>query len=764
MNNEKTLVKINSLVPSEKLKNLVSKVNSFEGVISAKVSDNIISYELSEWASDYDVLVEILKLFEDEGYDVEPLFEGGEEVAEVVSQIHRHDEGKECDKYCESEHCDCHHDHEGEGHEHCDCHHDHLEHSHTHACSCGHDHGSIEDLSNTKERKYKLIELSISLVIMVVGVILSRIESTVRFSNYVLVIAYAIAGYNAVLGGIISIFRGKPFNENTLMTISSISAIFLGETLEAVGIMLLFQVGELFEHTAVSGADKIIDDLKSFKEEKVCVIGEGSIEKRISPESVKVGDVIVLRPGEKNVLDGEIISGSSFFDTAVVTGESAYRDLTVGDNVLGGFIAIDGSVKVKVFKNYDDSALNTIAKTIEECSKNKSKAEKFLDKFAKWYTPLVVAVALVVAFIIPIFSASYVSGLSVWGKRAVMILCVSCPCSILVSVPLAYFMGVANSAKAGVIVKSSLSLEQLSSCKTVAFDKTGTLTEGVLKVSKIVSVKKFQGQVLDLVNVCEKYSNHPIALAIRKKAGEPKVDASDYREFAGKGIICVSNGKTLIAGNERFLKENGVEIIANDISGIKIFLAVNGEYAGVVILKDTLRKTARGMIMELKDLGVSKTIMLTGDNKEEANEVKEQLGIDRVRAELLPEDKVKRLEKIITSANGTVAYVGDGVNDAPVLKLADVGIAMGNGLDVAIESADAVLTSGDLSKIPYLLKVSKQTSKIVKQNLYGSIIIKFLIMGLSISGLVTSLWFAIAGDVGLLILTVLNSIRNKFKA
>ncbi|MBQ3235156.1 MAG: cadmium-translocating P-type ATPase [Clostridia bacterium] len=758
MSNERTLIKINSEVPSDKLKEILSKINAFEGVISAKVKDNLLQYELSEWASDYDIMVQIINAFEESGYDVEPLFEGGEEVADAVSPSHERHEHHE-HEHCEHEQ---HEDGDEECHGHCDCEH---EHHHAVSCGCGYDYGSsVEDLSNSKERKIKLIELSISLIIMIVGVILSKIERTAGFSNYVLVIAYAVAGYNAIIGGIVGIFKRKPFNENTLMTISSISAIILGETLEAVGIMLLFQVGELFEHTALSSADKIINELKSFKEEKVSVIGEGGIEKKVLPESVSVGDLIVLRPGEKNVLDGVIESGSSSFDTMVITGESAYRDLQEGDMVLGGFIAIDGSVKLRVTKSYSESAVNTIAKTIEECAKNKSKSEKFLDKFSKWYTPLVVAIALIVAFIFPIFSSSYGAGLAVWGKRAVMILCVSCPCSILVSVPLAYFIGVANSAKNGVIIKSSLSLEQLSTASVVAFDKTGTLTEGVLKVSKIVSVKKYQGKVLQLVNACEKYSNHPIALAIRKKAGVSALEITEYKEYAGKGVSCTCDGKTLLAGNERFLNENGVKVTLNESLGIKLFLAVDGEYAGAVILNDTLRRTARGMILELKDLGVSKTVMLTGDNKAEASAVKEELGIDSVRAELLPEDKVSRLEKIIAKSDGTVVYLGDGVNDSPVLKLADVGIAMGNGLDVAIESADAVLTTGDLSKIPYIVRLAKRTSSIVKQNLYGSIIIKFLIMALSVTGVVSSLWFAIAGDVGLLIVTIFNSLRNKFKA
>ncbi len=742
MNDNKTLIKINTDLTQEQVKDIISKTNVFEGVISVKIKDGILSYDISEWASDYDVMVQILGLLEDMGIDAEPLFDGSEEVSDSVVY---HEESEDADSQEDEEHEHCHE-------EECSCH----LHHHDDNCSC-------ENLSDKKERKYKIIELTIAVMIMIAGIILNSFEKTAKASNYVLVFAYAIAGYNAVIGGFTGIIKRKPFNQNTLMTIASIAAILLGKTLEAVGIMILFQIGELFEHSAISRADKVINDLKSFKDEKVSVLGDGGIEKRVSADKVKVGDIIVVRTGEKCSLDGVILSGGSSFNTAIITGESNYKDLGVNDTVLGGFIAVDGSVKVRVTKPYSESAVNTIAKTIEECAKNKSKAEKFLDKFSKWYTPLIVVAAIIVAFICPIFAETYRLGISVWGKRAVMLLCVSCPCSIVVSIPLAYFIGVANSAKHGVIVKSSLTLEQLSNCGVVAFDKTGTLTEGVLKVSKVISTKNYQGKILELLNICEKYSNHPIALAIRKKVGVSTLEATDYKDYAGKGVSCVYDGKIMLAGNERFLTENQVKIIETGDIGTKIYLAVDGECAGVVILNDVIRKNARGMVRELKDLGVLQTLMLTGDNKDEALAVKEYLGIDKSRAELLPEDKVRRLEKAIKSTNGTVVYLGDGVNDAPVLKRADVGIAMGNGLDVAIESADAVLTSGDLSKIPYLIKLAKRTSKIAKQNLYGSLLIKLLIIALSVTGVLSSLWFAIAGDVGLLILAILNSIRNKFK-
>lgn len=731
MDRKNTLIKINSNISNEQISSIIKKVSAFEGVISVSVEDNVLTYEISEWASDYDIMVEIMNALNNDGLDSEPLFEGGERL-EIIS------------------------DNE---HEHCDC----NEHEHVHTglgCSCGHDHHELED---KKERKYKFVELSIAVVIMIAGIILGAFPTTKKVADYVLIVAYAIAGYGVVVNGAISLFKLKPFNEYTLMAISSISAIFLGEVVEAVGIMLLFQIGELFEHSAISSAESIIEKLKSYRQDKVTKIGEGGIETKVSLNSISVGDVIVLKAGDKNSLDGEIVEGTCDFDTKIITGESVYRSLKVGDSVLGGFICIDGVVKVKVTKPYSESAVNTIAKTIEESGKNKTKPEKFLNAFSKWYTPTVVIIALLLAFVPPAFYPLYRTGLYVWGKRAVMLLCVSCPCSLVISVPLAYFIGVANSAKHGVIIKNSVSFELLNKTQEVVFDKTGTLTEGVLAVSKIVSTKKYQGRVLNLVSLCEKYSNHPIGLAIKNKVGEIKDDVTNYKEFAGKGVYCQYKGENLLCGNENFLKENGIDIPEIDSVGIKVYLAVNNEFAGAIVLLDVIKKTSKGCILELNDLGITNTVMLTGDNKSYAQLVKENLKIKKLRSELLPEEKVSELEKIIDKSSGTVIFIGDGINDAPVIKRADVGISLGSALDVAVESADVIVTNNDLSKIPYVIKLARRTALIVRQNVIFSLLIKFLVMILSVLGVITSLWFAIGADVGLLILAILNSIRNKTK-
>lgn len=739
-----TIIKINANLSKEDIKKIIAEVEKLEGVISSKIENNLLYYEISKWASDYDVMVAIMNICDSLSFDSEPVFEGADDM---VNSVNNHDH--------EHENCDC-HEHE---HENCDCH----DHDHEHGvsfCECGHD-----EKETKKYVKSKIIELSASIIIFIVGAILSGIETTKEASSYVLIMAYAIAGYDVILNGITKIFKGKPFTEDTLMMLASVAAILLNETLEAAGIMILFGIGETFERAVTGDANKIINKLKSYKEEKVKVISDGGFEKTVTPDKVKVGEIMLIRAGEKITVDGVIVEGSSSFDTKVITGESAYKDLSVGDEVLSGYAVVNGTVKVKAVKPYSESTVSKIEKIVIESSQKKSKPEKFLEKFAKWYTPIVVIVAILIAFIPPFFSPIYARELQVWGERAIMLVCVSCPCSLVISIPLAYFMGVSSSASNGVIVKNSATLEKLARCKTVVFDKTGTLTEGELHVTKIISTKKYQGKVLEYATACEKYSNHPIALALMKKQVEIKGEVTNYNEVAGKGVSCNYEGLSLLAGNLKFMAENGVKVSSVEEIGTKLYLAVNGEYAGAVVLNDKVRKTARGAIFELYDAGVLDTVMLTGDNKEYAVAVRKQLGMNKSVSELLPQDKVSELEEIINaSQKSTVAFVGDGVNDAPVITRADVGIAMGGvGSDAVISSADVILTTDDLSKIPFLIKLSKRTASIAKQNLILSLVVKFAVMILGVTGLFTNLWLAIGADVGLLIITILNAIRNKIK-
>lgn len=754
-----TKIKILTETEREREKLLIQDITKLEGVIDCKIDGGIVSYEISEWASDYDLMVAVMGIVEENGLECEPLFDDGDDIHIVVHK------GEDC---LEGEH---HHEHH---HEHChedgcECNNESLdddacEYHGGVSCACCDGHEHLSDEESKKLRRNKLIELSISLGVLIIGLILSLIKSTKIVSDYVLIASYAIAGYEVMYAGLVGIFKGKVFSENLLMTIASIAAIMLGEVAEAAGIMLLFSIGELFEQTATHDANSVIKKLKSLSPDTVTLLLDGGETKTVSVKSVKVGDVVIIRAGEKVGVDGEIIEGSGSFDTKAVTGEGAYRDLGKGDFVYGGFISVDGTLKVKVINEYENGTVKKITEIVERSSSLKSKSEKFIEKFAKWYTPAVVIVAVLIAFIPPAFYETYSKGLEIWAYRAIMLLCVSCPCSMVISIPLTYFCGVGTAAQAGVLVKSSATLEKLADCETVVFDKTGTLTEGNLKVVKIVSTKKFQGKVLDNVAICEKYSNHPIALAIKEKVANIP-DGENYKEIAGKGIECVYNGDNLVVGNSKFLNEKGVQFNESDELGMKLYLAVNGEYAGVVVLQDTIRPTARGAILELYDAGVKSTVMLTGDNKDYAVKVRKELGMKKSVSELLPEDKVSEIEAIMASCKKTtVAFVGDGINDAPVLTRADVGLAMGAlGSDIAIDSADIVLSSNDLSKVPFIVKLAKRTKLISKQNAWLSLIVKFVVMILGITGLTASLWLAIGADVGVLILAILNSIRNRFK-
>lgn len=752
--NTTSKIKVIGSLSVEVADKILKQLNKLEGITFVEYQNDysIISYGISEHASDYDIMVMILNVLTENGVEGEPLFD--DELESAIKFQRNLDDDEICDDEGEKR-CNCNHEHH---HEH---HHEHE--SSVIGCSCcDNEH---QEYNYKKERTIKIIELSISLAFLIGSIILSFIEATKDFSRYVAVIAYAVAGYETLINGVTAIFKKKPFNERFLMSVASISAIFLGEYIEAAGIMLLFSIGELFEFGASQSANEVIEKLKSYKPQTARVISEDNFEKTVKPEAVKVGDVLLVRAGEKVVVDGIIIEGEGAFDTKIITGESVYKDLGVDSVVLSGFALFNGTCKIKATKTYGDSAVANIEKVVKNAREKKAKPEKFLEKFAKWYTPIIVCVAVLLALIPPFFYPYYPTGIRIWGLRAVMLLCISCPCSLVLSIPLAYFIGVGNCAEKGIIVKNTAVLEKLSNCKIVVFDKTGTLTSGNLKVEKILSTKKFQGKVLNYINICEMRSNHPIAHAIREKAGVTNVEVTNYIEVAGKGVSLIYDNQKLICGNEKFLIENGVIFNRCDEIGIKLYLAVDNEYAGVVILSDTVRDTARGCMLELYDAGVNQTIMLTGDNKDYAVAVRKQLKMNKSVSELLPEEKVTELEEIIKNSNGTsVAFVGDGVNDAPVLTRADVGISMGNGADVSLQSSDVVLTNSDLSKVPYLIKVAKRTQKIAKINLFTSLIIKLVVFVLSVCGLVESLWLAIGADVGLLVLTILNSIRNKFNA
>lgn len=749
--------------------NILSKINvefnlieesvlQIKGVIDSKIkvegNDVLIEYALDSWASDYDVMIKIMDVLEKEySLDSEPYFE--EDDAILYDDENVENNGEECEtSNCSDEHCD-HHDHD----EHCDCHDHHHDHDDCHNGGC-----CCQDGENTGSIKSKIIELGVALGVFIIALILSNIAKTQKVAPYIFVIAYSIAGYEVLFNGISAIFKGKVFSENLLMTIASLCAIILGEVEEAVGIMFLFSVGSLFERYATDNSSKVINGLKELCPNTTTILIDGKeVVKKV--DEVKVGDIILLKAGDRLALDGEIISGSASFDTMAITGESVYRDLKEGDGVFGGFINKNGVVQVKVLKDYKNSTLNKVVEIVKDSYKKKSKKESLIEKFAKWYTPTIVALAVILAFIPPIFYDAYGEGLRIWGVRAIMLLCISCPCALVLSVPLTYYLGVATCAKNGVLVKTTSTLEKLSTANLFVFDKTGTLTKGELKVVKVISTKEYQGKVLDIVASLEKNSNHPIAKAILNSANSLSDEVSNYQEIAGKGITATLNGKELICGNYKFLEENGVKFNKIEELATIVYLAVDKKFAGAVLLQDELRDEAYGAIHELYEYGVNKTVMLTGDNKEYAKAVRQELEMNVSVSELKPQEKVEELEKFIQNNKGkAVCFVGDGINDAPSITRADVGFAMGAlGSDMSIDSADIVITDDDLSKVPYSYKIAKRTNQIAKQNLIASIAIKALVMILSITGLSSSLWLAIASDVGVLILAIFNSLRNAIK-
>lgn len=749
--------KLNVLNNVDKLGDAIKEIKALEGLIDCDFNSGVLTYYLDEWASDYDLMVEIMNILERNNIDCEPYFDDETDIF-----IEKENSGEQCDDECESDgeaECD---DEECERHH--DEHHEHHEHHHDDGCCCGHNHHHEEGF--WKANKSKIIELGIAVLILIAGFIFNAIPSVSVAAKYIMIMAYAVAGYETLYEAVANVFKKKFFSEQFLMSLASIAAIMLGEVSEAAGIMILFNVGELFEDGAIDNSRKVIESLKSMRPDFVTVINADGTQRKLKPEKVEVGSLVLCKAGEKIAIDGVVVEGNANLDTKAVTGESVYREASKGTEVFGGSINIDGVITIKTVKTYKESAVSKIMEIVESAQAKKSKSEKIVAKFSKVYTPIVVIAAILVAFVPPFFYESYSVGLGVWLNRAIMMLCVSCPCALVISVPLTYFCGIGAAAEKGILVKSSEYLEKLAKCKTVAFDKTGTLTTGEFTVTKIVSTKKFQGKVLYYAALAEKNSTHPIAESVRLKYGEDiYVDVENHRDIPGRGVSVTVNGQQILCGNAKLLLENNVIFNEIDELGVKLYVAVDGDFAGAIILNDTVRDNSYGAIMELYDAGIENTVMLTGDNKDYAVKIRKELNMRRSVSELLPDGKVDEIERLINETkNGTVAYVGDGINDAPVLSRADVGIAMGSlGSDAAIESADIVLTDDDLSKIPYTIKLAKRTTLIAKENIIVSLLIKFAIMILGVLGVTSSLWLAVGGDVGVMLLAVLNAIRNRRK-
>ena len=600
------------------------------------------------------------------------------------------------------------------------------------------------------------------------------VSGMVRFGLYL--VPYLIIGYDILWKAFKGVKNRQPFDESLLMAIATLGAIILavyedGDYTEAIGVMLFYQIGEWFQSYAVGKSRRNISELMDIRPDYANVERENGQLEAVDPDEVEVGTIIVVKPGEKIPIDGEVVEGSSTLNTSALTGESLPREVESGDEVISGCININGLLKVRTTKEFGESTVSKILDLVENASSRKSKAEDFISKFARVYTPAVVAAAIALALVPPFVRIGFMGVPADWGVwiyRALTFLVISCPCALVISIPLSFFAGIGGASKAGVLVKGSNYLETLSKVKTVVFDKTGTLTKGVFQVTAAHPQEMSEKELLHLAAHVERYSTHPIAASLRaaypNESDSCRVEAVE--EIAGEGIRAHVNGNVVCVGNSKMMEAVGAEWYDchRHAAGTVIHVSINGRYAGHVIISDVVKETSKAAIAALKSVGVARTVMLTGDAKEVADAVAKELGIDQVRSELLPADKVQNVEELLmeNKGNGNLAFVGDGINDAPVLTRADIGIAMGAmGSDAAIEAADVVLMDDDPMKISQAIRISRKCLAIVNQNTWFSIGIKLVVLLLGAVG-IANMWFAIFADVGVMILAVLNAMRALF--
>ena len=574
------------------------------------------------------------------------------------------------------------------------------------------------------------------------------------------VISYIVVGGDVLKRAVKNMNRGQVFDENFLMSVATIGAMLIGEFPEAVAVMLFYQVGELFQSYAVGKSRNSIASLMEIRPDYANVKKGDEIIK-VDPDEVQIGDIIVITAGEKIPLDGKVIDGSSMLDTSALTGESVPREVEVGSDILSGSININGVITAEVTKEFEESTVSKILDLVENASSKKSNSEQFITKFARYYTPAVVIMAVLLAVIPPLMIKG--ATFSDWIYRALAFLVVSCPCALVISIPLSFFGGIGGASKEGILVKGSNYLEALSQTEIAVFDKTGTLTKGVFNVQEIHPQGVSKEELLELTAYAESYSNHPISLSLKEAYGKD-IDhqrISDVEELSGHGVTATVDGQKVIAGNIKLMKMMDIPYFEGELIGTVVHVAVDNKYIGYIVIADELKPDAKQAIRELKDADIKQLVMLTGDNQSVGTKVAKELGLDQVYSELLPADKVEKLEELITqkSQNGKLAFVGDGINDAPVLARADIGIAMGGlGSDAAIEAADIVIMTDEPSKIATAINVSKKTLKIANQNIVVAIGIKILVLILSALG-ITTMWSAIFADVGVTILAVLNAFR-----
>ena len=608
----------------------------------------------------------------------------------------------------------------------------------------------------TKKQKHLLARIIVAAVLFAAGGLLHP-EGWAELGVYL--VCYAVIGWDIVWKAITNILHGQVFDENFLMTIATVGALILGEHSEGVAVMLFYQVGEWFQSYAVSKSRRSITSLMDIRPDYANIEKDGKLI-QVDPEDVKIGDTIIVKPGERVPLDGKIIKGSSTLDTSALTGESMPREVEAGMEVISGCINQTGILTIQTTKEFGESTVAKILDLVENASDKKGRMENFITRFARYYTPVVVFAALALAVLPPLVTGQ---AFSIWIYRALTFLVISCPCALVISIPLSFFGGIGGASKIGVLVKGSNYLEALAYTETVVFDKTGTLTKGSFAVTEIQANGMTDEELLELAAYAEDYSNHPISLSIQKAYGK-KIDNSritDVQEIAGHGVQAVIDGMTVLAGNAKLMEREHIPYTASNAIGTVVYVAFDGRYAGCIVIADEIKADAPAAIKTLKAAGIRQTVMLTGDADAVGQDVAHRLGLDRAYTELLPADKVDRVEELLAqkSDKGMLAFVGDGINDAPVLARADVGIAMGAlGSDAAIEAADVVLMTDEPSKIAAIMQIARKTIRISNENIVFALGVKFLVLILGAVGR-ANMWAAVFADVGVSVIAILNAIR-----
>lgn len=616
----------------------------------------------------------------------------------------------------------------------------------------------------TAKQKTMLTRIIVAFVIYIGAVVAEHMGVFEEFGSsmpklIVFGATYLIIGWDIVYKAVRGIINGQVFDENFLMTVATFGAFGVGEYSEAVAVMLFYQVGELFQNYAVTRSRQSISELMDICPEYANVEEDGQL-KQVDPDDVLVGNVIIVKAGERIPLDGRVVSGESMVDTSALTGESVPRKVAAGDEIISGCVNGSGLLRVEVTKEFEDSTVSRILEMVENASSKKAQVENFITRFARYYTPIVVLAAVALAFIPPLVLGG---GFADWIQRACIFLVISCPCALVISVPLSFFGGIGAASKAGVLVKGSNYLEELAEMETIVFDKTGTLTKGEFKVTEIRAEGMAEEELLELAALAENYSNHPISLSIKEAYGKeiPLERLGETEEISGHGVKTVIDGQPVLAGNGKLMQSMNIPYEECESIGTVVYLAQNGTFAGAIVISDTIKEETFDAIKNLKDVGVKKTVMLTGDRKAVGEAVAKKIGIDEVYTELLPADKVKKVEELLSikRQGSYVAFVGDGINDAPVLTRADIGIAMGSmGSDAAIEAADVVLMDDNPQKIASVVKIARKTLKIVKQNIVFALAVKAVVLILGAGGM-ANMWEAVFADVGVSVIAILNAMR-----